>query len=301
MAEPSPRDKTTRRSEVRVPLPPTAISPLAPEIVRAIGAPFTANTWIASAVFLLPPLLLTGLLEEGVQGVEAEGRRTVLGFGIAWLQLAAAAGVVSVQVRRARDRVESIDPSVGALVRWWISTLGITAGLPAAFGITWVALRGVLEWLSDAALRSPSFAETFALLRIVPLTLASFMAAGLGALAIGVTWMTAIRAVEGCDAGPAAAILRALWRKSRPRLFLHAFVGGISAGGAYFAMDHVVSAVYRWAGFASDPASWSALLYDHALRSAVVWTLPLAILGAAGVGSYLLLRSLNGAKGTELQ
>src|SRR6185295_463034 len=112
--------------------------------------------------------------------------------------------------------------------------------------------------------------ETFAMLRIVPLTLAAFMAAGLGALAVGVTWMTTIRAVEGCDASPAASILRSLWRKSRPRLYLHASVAGIFAGAAYFAMDYVVSAVYRWAGFPSDPGSWVSFLYDHALRSTLV-------------------------------
>jgi len=301
VAEPSSRDKATRRNEVRVPLPPSALSPLAPEIVRAVSAPFTAKAWIASAVFLLPPLLLTGLLEEGIRGVEAEGRRRVLGLGLAWLQLAAAAGAVAVHVRRARDRVENADPSVGTLVRWWASTLGITAGLPAAFGITWVALRGVLEWLADAASRSPAFAETFALLRIVPLTLAALMAAGLGALALGVTWMTAIRAVEGCGSGPAASILRALWRKSRPRLLLHASAAGICAGAAYFAMQYVVAAVYGWAGLPSDPGVWSSLLYDHALRMALVWTPPLAVLGSAGVGSYLLLRSLNGARVSELQ
>ncbi|HEY3227225.1 MAG TPA: hypothetical protein VGK61_09560 [Planctomycetota bacterium] len=294
MAEPSSRDKPTRRSEVRVPLPPAALSPLAPEVTRAAAAPFTAKAWIVSAVFLLPPLLLTGLLEEGVRGVEAEGRRRVLGFGIAWLHLAAAAGAVAVHVRRARDRVENVDPSVGALVRWWGSTLGITAGLPAAFGITWVAFRGVLEWLADNASRSPGFAETFALLRVVPLALAGLMAAGLAALAVGVTWMTAIRAVEGCATGPAASILRALWRKSRPRLLLHASVAGISAGAAYFAMEYVVAAVYGWAGLPPAPGEWSSLLYDHALRTALVWTPPLAILGSAGVGSHLLLRSLNG-------
>jgi hypothetical protein len=274
-------------------VPLSALSPVSPEIARAAAAPFSGGAWIASAAFLLPVLVLTALLDEAIRGVEAEGRRRVLSTGVFLIQLAAAAGTVAVHVRRARDRIENSGPGLGALARWWTGTIGMTSGLCAGFLVLWVALGGAIESLSEVPARPPTGSGTLGLLRIVPLALATVMAAVLAALALGVAWLSAIRAVEGCRAGPAASILRGLWAKSRSRLLLHGAVAAAATAAAWVGMNAVVGAIYDAAGAAPARSTAASILYDDALRMWLVWTPPLAVLGSAGVASYLLLRPLN--------
>jgi hypothetical protein len=276
-------------ADPRAPYPPSALSPVSPEVARAAAAAFSGRAWIASAVFLLPALALAAFLEAQIREVHSEGRRRVLLTGVFLIQLLAAASAVAVHVRRARDRVENSEPHLGPLFEGWKSTLGMTASLCAGFLVVWVALGGAVETLSDATSR---FAG--GLLRFVPLSLAALMAADLAALALLVTWLSAIRAVEGCPTVPAASILRGIWRKSRSRLILHAGVSGVTTWAVWFTTSSVVGAVYAGAGGPGPPGFPASILYDDALRTWLVWTPPLAVLGSAGVASYLLLRPLTG-------
>lgn len=275
-------------ADSRAPYPPSALSPVSPEVARAAAAAFSGRAWIASAVFLLPVLVLSAFLEAQVREVHSEGRRRVLLTGVFLVQVLAAAGMASVHVRRARDKVENSEPRLGLLFAWWKTTLGMTVSLCAGFLVVWVALGGAVETLSGATFR---FAG--GLLRIVPLSLAALMAADLAALAVLVTWLSAIRAVEGCPTGPAASTLRGIWRKSRSRLILHAVVSGVTTWAVWVTTSSVVGAVYAGAGGSGRPGAVSSILYDDALRTWLVWTPPLALLGSAAVASYLLLRPLS--------
>jgi hypothetical protein len=125
----------------RVPFPPSALSPVSPEVARAAASPFAGGAWIASAVFLLPALVLMAILGEAIRGIEAEGRRRVLSIGIFLAQLIAAAGVVAVQSRaratgsELRAQSPRRSPRVAAIA-------GLAAGLcgPSWWrGSRWVA------------------------------------------------------------------------------------------------------------------------------------------------------------------
>jgi hypothetical protein len=271
----------------RVPYPPSALSPVSPEVARAAAAPFTGGAWIASAVFLLPALLAAALLGEALRGVEAEGRRRVLSSGVLLIQLIAAAGTISVHVRRARERVENNEPDFRTLVGWWKQSVGPAAGLCAGFLVVWVSLGGALEALRET--------EAPGLMRALPLAIAALMIVSVAALAVLAAWIPAIRAIEDCRTGPAAAILRGLWSKSRSRLLLHAAVGGIAAWLTWQAMTRLVSAAYAWARDGSPAGAAASIFYDETLLPWLIWTPTLAVAGSAGVASYLLLRHLGPA------
>jgi hypothetical protein len=271
----------------RAPFPPSALSPVSPEIARAAAAAVSGKSWAASAVFLLPALVATAILDEAIRGVSAEGRRRVLSTGVFLIQLIAAAGVLAVHVRRARDRVEGAEAGIRLLARGWRACLGMTSALCGGFLVAWVALGGAIESLSEVS-------GSTGPLRIVPLALAASMAAAAAVLAALTAWLAAIRAIEGCATGPAAAILRGLWGQSRGRIVLHAAVSGLATWAVWMAMSHVVGAIYAGAGPAPPAHSVAAVLYDQALRTWLTWTPPLSVLGSCSVASYLLLRPLNG-------
>lgn len=272
-------------SDRRVPYPPSALSPVSPEVARAAAAPFVGRAWLASAVFLLPALLVTAILGEIISGIMEEGRRRVLSAAVFLIQLVAGAGTISVQVRRARERVENGEPAWAALGRWWRSTVVTAAGLGVAFIVVWVSLKAALQWLGEL--------PSLGLFRIVPLAISSLLIFSGAALALLITWIPAIRAIEDCSPGSAAAILHGIWSRSRGRLLLHAAVAGVASWLAWLAMNWLVGALYLWAGPGSASGSASAILYDNTLRPWLVWTPTLAVLGSAGVASYLLLRQLN--------
>ncbi len=276
----------------RVPVPPSALSPVSPEVARAAAAAFSGRAWIASSLFLLPALILTAILEEAIRGIGAEGKRRVLSTGVFLVQLIAAAGAVAAHARRARDRIDNLEPDLRALARWWRETIGMTVGLCGAFLVAWVALGGAMESLSEVV----SGGGAVGLLRLVPLSLAALMALALAALALLVAWLSAIRAVEGCRSGPAGTILRGIWLKSGSRLVLHAAVAAAASWAAWIGMSAIAGAIYEGAGPASPAGTAASILYDHSLRTWLVWTPPLAVLGSAGVASYLLLRPLNGTQ-----
>ena len=271
----------------RAPFPPSALSPVSPEIARAGAAAFSGRSWIASAVFLLPALVATAVLDEAIRGVSAEGRRRVLSTGVFLIHLVAAGGVLAVHVRRARDRIEGAESGIRILSHWWRTCLGMTATLGAGFLVAWVALGGAIESLSETS-------GSTGPLRIVPLALAASMASAAAVLAALTAWLAATRAIEGCATGPAAAILRGLWGKSHGRIVLHLAVSGLATWAVWLAMSHLVGAIYAGAGPAPPAHSVSAVLYDQALRTWLIWTPPLSVLGSCGVASYLLLRPLNG-------
>jgi hypothetical protein len=272
-------------SDRRVPYPPSALSPVSPEVARAAATPFVGRAWLASAVFLLPALLVTAILGAAIEEIIAEGRRRVLSSAVFLIQLVAAAGTISVHVRRARERVENGEPGLRTLGRWWRKTVISAGGLCSGFIVVWVSLGAALEWLWESP--SPG------LLRVVPLAISALLIFSGAALGIVITWIPAIRAIEDCSSGSAAAILQGIWSKSRGRLLLHAAVGGMATWLAWLAMTRLVGALYSWAGPGSKSGSASAILYDETLRPWLVWTPTLAVLGSAGVASYLLLRQLN--------
>lgn len=277
----------------RVPFPPSALSPVSPEVARAAAAPFASRAWTASAVFLLPALVLMAIASEMIRGVDAEGRRRVLSTGVFLVQLIAAAGAVAVQARRARERIENSEPALRVLASTWRQSLALSAGLCGAFLVAWVALGGAIESMRQVDSRAAGGAGSLGLLRIVPLALAALMAADLAALALLATWMASIRAIEGCGTTTAAAILRGIWSKSRSRLFLHAAVAASATWGTWVAMSMVVNAVYAGAASLAAPGTTASVLLDDALRTWLIATPPLAVLGSAGVASYLLLRPLG--------
>lgn len=281
-------------ADPRISVPPSALSPVSPEVARAAAAPFTGGAWIVSAVFLLPALIVTAFLEDAIRGIVPEGRRRVLSTGLFLVQLIAATGVVAVHARRARERIDRPEPPLRKLVQSWVGTLGMTSGLCAAFLVVWVALGGAIDSLVEVASQTPQGGGTLGLLRIVPLSLAALMAADLAALALAVAWLSAIRAIEGCGTGRAATILRGLWAKSRGRLLLHVAVGAFSSWVVWAAVSGAVGGIFALAGPVPLPGTAAAILYDNALRTWLAWTPPLAVLGSAGVASYLLLRPLNG-------
>ena len=291
MSESAPREPSTRR----IPYPPSALSAVSPEVARAVSAPFSGGAWIASAFFLLPAVVLTAILGDSLRGFGPEGRRRVLTTGLFLIQLIAAAGAVAVHSRRSRDRIEKIETDIPTLGRWWLRTAGLTSGLSAAFLVAWVALGGAIDSLAEVASRSAQGGGTLGLFRIVPLGLATLMAVDLAVLAFAVSWISAIRTIEGCTTGVAASILRGLWAKSRSRLLLHASAGALATWLTWLGMNAAVGAIFALAVPQPLPDTAAALLYDHALRTWLVWTPPLAVLASAGVSSYLLLRPLNGA------
>ena len=272
----------------RVPFPPSALSPVSPEVARAAASPFCGGAWLSSLVFLLPPLVLAGIATELIRGLEAEGKRRVLSTGVFLVELIAAAGVVALHARRARERIETSEPRIRALASEWRRVSAMAASLCAAFLVAWVALGGAIESLLRAGIGSGVF-------RIVPLVLAALMAADLAALAILVAWLSAIRAIEGCGTGTAAAILRGIWSKQRSRLFLHGAVAAFATWGAWVTMAAVVNAVYAGVGSYAVPGTTASVLLDDALRTWLIATPPLAVLGSSGVASYLLLRPLGSA------
>ena len=159
--------------------------------------------------------------------------------------------------------------------------------------MAWVALGGAIESLTEVNARARGGAGPLGLLRIVPLALAALMAADLAALALLVSWLSAIRSIEGCATGTAAAILRGIWLKQRSRLFLHAAVAAFATWGSWVAISAVVNAVYAGVGPYAAPGTAASILLDDALRTWLIATPPLAVLGSAGVASYLLLRPLG--------
>jgi hypothetical protein len=268
--------------------PPSALTPVSLEVSRAAAAAFSGRAWAASALFFLPAVLLAGFMDREINSIQEEGRRRVLQSGTLFIQVLAGAGLIAVQVRRARERVEGIDPELRTLGPWWLRSLPVALALAGAFIVVWVALGGLIESIGREANRN--------LLRIFPLILAFAAAAYTAGLAVVATWLPAIRAIEGCPTGPAASILRTLWAKARGRLALHVAVAGIATWLAWMAAGTAVSIVYSWAGSGPGyPATFSAVLYDDVLRRWLALTPPLAVLASSGVASYLLLRPLNGA------
>lgn len=272
-------------AERRVPYPPAALSPVSPEVARAVAAAFSGRAWLASALCLLPVLVAAALFEGAIGRIQSEGRRGVLMNGVLLLQLIAAAGTVAVQARRARERVENSEPPPWLLRAAWRDSFILCASLCAGFLVVWVALRGALDSLGGYTSSN--------LLRIVPLTLAGAMAVAVAALAGLVAWLSAIRAVEGCASAPAVSLLRGAWKASRGRLILHAAVAGLATGAVWLATEWIVRAVYSAAGPPGDPGSWTYILYERALRDWLIWTPTLATLGSGAVASYLLLRPLG--------
>jgi len=292
VTEPLIREELSRAGRGK-PSPPPVFSLLGPEIARAAALPFTLKPWLVSAAFLFPALLLSGIIAGSVRGIEPEGKRRVLELIPALLNLAAAAGCVVVNARLATRRIERVEPPVRELAGWWASMPGVFLGLPIAFGVMWVALRGALESIAAAASQSPALGRYLEVLRVLPLSLAALLAASIAGLAISVTWLAAIRSVEECGAGRSGALFRDIWQRARTRLLFHAAVAAAAAGAAYVAMTWIADFIFGWGGGPSSPGSVAFLLYDHALRKTLIWTPPLAILGAFGVGSYLLLRNLD--------
>jgi hypothetical protein len=266
---------------------PSALSPVSLEVSRAAAAAFSGRAWFASALFFLPALILAAFFEREIREIQEEGRRRVLLSGTLLVQVLAGAATISLQVRRARERIDGIEPELGILGRAWVRSLPFAVVLAGAFVVMWVALGGVIESIGRDANRN--------LLRIFPLFLALVAAACTAGIAVIGAWIPAIRSIEECSTGPAASILRSLWAKSRGRLVLHVAVAGIATWLAWMASGTAVAIVYSWAGPGPSPATVAGVLYEDALRRWLTLTPPMAVLGSSGVASYVLLRPMNGA------
>jgi len=311
--EPKPVPKQPSRRAMKAVAPPAPTLPpmtakyYSPaELVRDTSLAFSMRKLATVSGILLPALFLSSLLymcwaRWVTESPRAREVLNVIPHAILGLGACAVLAAATYSTRRELERAAS-----GGLAVHLTRVLPGLAVIAAGAAGLYAVLRGVLWVLGWIRNLSVATAAILRFLEILPLLIAALAVATAVGGVLALAYGAAAAAVEGCTPMGGIKHLRSIARDQGRRLSMHAFIIAITVGASGFACHHLVFVEIWPLIHANQPpleiiAHWRGYwgldaLYERGLLTAVVWSLPVSLLGTMSVLSYCALRQPEGAQ-----